>query len=537
MLAIARRAGGRFEPIFVSLAQAVDIIQSYGFHAEYIPSYTMTSSNLAAWDEWLGIELCQLCRIYSPSLLVYDGNNPSPGILAPKLNGLLSRAVWIRQGLMPDSPSPFLRHATYFDLMVEPGELAGASDTGPTVALRSRSYVSDPIRLYDRSEYLSSMDAKKALGIGQGTKAILIQIGMGSNRDISSLIDVILNSIRSLGDIFVGLLEWSNSANKIYVYLPDVQAIRGHSISPYLNAFDLCISAAGYNSFHELIDARLPTIFVPNTHPTMDRQITRAAFAQESNAAITWDFSNLEISKLLVRRMLEGDVYANLVTSMETMSTSNGAGAVAEKIALLAGGKRFEPRNANTAITDEIIYYSRNGESTELHKLRQLVSLQYGLLRLQRHVPSERPVIEIGPLAGDAAKVPDVARDYTIEGETLPVGLIPSTGLACADLAPRSRVTIFDLFGVAEDKVDQLLELVEGQQQREMDFIPVFVTSDPRIARFTQRGYVAEYLDTSCGPETRKSKLAFLVKKWSAQSVVDLTGKPSQSTDQGAIGL
>jgi UDP-N-acetylglucosamine:LPS N-acetylglucosamine transferase len=45
------------------------------------------------------------------------------------------------------------------------------------------------------------------------------------------------------------------------------------------------VSAAGYNSFHELLGQAVPTVFVPNENPMMDAQEIRAAWAERQGLA------------------------------------------------------------------------------------------------------------------------------------------------------------------------------------------------------------------------------------------------------------
>ena len=49
---------------------------------------------------------------------------------------------------------------------------------------------------------------------------------------------------------------------------------------------DFAISAAGYNSFHELLHHGLPCIFLPNDDQRVDDQRARAGFADREGAGI-----------------------------------------------------------------------------------------------------------------------------------------------------------------------------------------------------------------------------------------------------------
>ena len=77
--------------------------------------------------------------------------------------------------------------------------------------------------------------------------------------------------------------------------------LRGFPLSQHFRAFDFSIAAAGYNSFHEVINFGLPTIFVPNRHPSMDDQAARAELAQDIHAAFVLEEDDLDDLPALVR--------------------------------------------------------------------------------------------------------------------------------------------------------------------------------------------------------------------------------------------
>jgi UDP:flavonoid glycosyltransferase YjiC (YdhE family) len=61
--------------------------------------------------------------------------------------------------------------------------------------------------------------------------------------------------------------------------------VRTHHASPLVAAADLFISAAGYNSFHEAMYNRVPTIFMAQMSPMMDDQHARATAAVDRGVA------------------------------------------------------------------------------------------------------------------------------------------------------------------------------------------------------------------------------------------------------------
>ena len=97
---------------------------------------------------------------------------------------------------------------------------------------------------------------------------------------------------------------------------------RIYPIRPYLAAFDGVISAAGYNSFHELmLENRLPVLFAPVDHALMDDQLARARFAAEQGWAAILDPD---------RPDADAEVLARFMTNLRQRSHAQGRPAGAE---------------------------------------------------------------------------------------------------------------------------------------------------------------------------------------------------------------
>ena len=113
---------------------------------------------------------------------------------------------------------------------------------------------------------------------------------------------------------------------------PGVKRLRGFPLSRYFNAFDFTISAAGYNSFNEIISFALPAIFMANNHATMDDQDGRAAFAQDNQAA--FHIPDLEAHKVepLIDRMLDPELQSIMRNNCSRLAMDNGADKAAAAI-------------------------------------------------------------------------------------------------------------------------------------------------------------------------------------------------------------
>lgn len=331
LLSIARRLEDQVEPIFATMAQAAPIIESFGYRAEYIPSQGDTNTDPSNWDAWFRSELGALIDRYEPSAVVFDGNNPTPGLV----HGVLSRGrcglVWVRRGMVGPTPSPYLDNARFMDRIIEPGETAAEWDHGPTAARQNEVMRVDPITLLDQEELLPRKAALKALGLSPENPSVLVQLGAGANRDVVALTNEILEQLQKFPNLQIVLAEWENSP----VEFSDAgvtRLLRGFPLSRFFKAFDFSISAAGYNTFHEVVASGLPTIFFANRHPAMDEQGTRAAYMQEHGAAFDLPEDELFHLPALCEALLNKEAQAFMRDECQKLYTGNGAAAAARAI-------------------------------------------------------------------------------------------------------------------------------------------------------------------------------------------------------------
>jgi hypothetical protein len=334
LLAIARRIDPRLPVLFATQAQAVPTIERLGYLAQYMPSAHYVGGDFEVWDNWFQHDLEILIDTYDPALVVYDGNNPSHGLMravAPRRDCGLA---WVRRGLLGPLVSRFIDNSRWFDLIIEPGELAGQPDEGVTAQRRDESALVPPIRLLDESELLPRAEAARRLGLDPARPAALIQLGAGYNRDIVSLVDAIVSELKRHKQLQICVAEWINGTEPL-TYWAGVTYLRGYPLSQYFKAFDFSISAAGYNTFHEVVNFDLPTIFIPNRHPSMDDQAGRSTHAQAAQAAFELDEADLGDLSELVGILIQGKARDFIVAQSRALHQPNGAADAARLLTTL----------------------------------------------------------------------------------------------------------------------------------------------------------------------------------------------------------
>jgi UDP:flavonoid glycosyltransferase YjiC (YdhE family) len=334
LLAIARRGARDFDPVFVSLADSAGFIEDMGFRAELIPSCNSVGAESAEWNPWFQYELEHLIDAYDASAVVFDGSDPPAVLSRAVASRSWCKGVWVRRGMWEPGYNPSLQRSGNYDVIIEPGDIAGARDRGATVARRHEALQVDPVTLLDASELLSREAAAKHLGLDPGRPAVLVQLGSGENRDVLSLIDRIISGCRRHGGLQVAVAEWTNATETLNLW-SDITVLKGAPLSLYYRAFDFTISAAGYNSFHEIINFGLPAVLVPNQAPGMDDQAGRSAFAQDAGAAI--ELKEHEFSELpgIIELFMKPQFRDVMRENCRALTRDNGAKAASKIIAEL----------------------------------------------------------------------------------------------------------------------------------------------------------------------------------------------------------
>ena len=125
-----------------SLAFAVEIIQSFGFEADYFVLPYWSDNTSSAWNAELAIRFGMMLECVQPDVIVFDGTWPLQGFLTTcKAYAGKPKMVWSKRGLIKSDVDKTPVPEDLFDLIIEPGEVG---DTFSEFALprgRKKIYV------------------------------------------------------------------------------------------------------------------------------------------------------------------------------------------------------------------------------------------------------------------------------------------------------------------------------------------------------------------------------------------------------------
>lgn len=283
MLAVARRAADRVEPVFLTMSAAYPVLEERGVPVEYAPSFASLGVDRHSWQGFFADVLVRTVARVRPSAVVLDNIGP-PHVLAdirPQLEGV--QLIWCRRGLWSAGRNRgALDVADVFDAIVEPGDLAAGVDVGATTERRDGVAMTEPVLCVDPTEQLDRVTAAQRLGLDPDRPAVLLGLSHSDPMRLAQMIEqaaAVLRERTGVGELQVfAPLHVLHGAQ---LGTPAGAVVRPvYPVAEHLAAFDAVISTAGYNTFHETVASGLPAVFVARDTSSVDDQARRARFAQ-----------------------------------------------------------------------------------------------------------------------------------------------------------------------------------------------------------------------------------------------------------------
>ncbi len=152
-----------------------------------------------------------------------------------------------------------------------------------------------PILLRERSELLDRRAARETLGLSDDARTVYLTLGGGGDEAASSILPPLTRTLSARGySVVVGagpLYEGPELRNGGITWMDRYCPME------LFSAFDSAVAAGGYNSFHELMFAGVPTVFLPQPR-IADDQAERAQRAVAAGAGRVADSMD-DIPKLL----------------------------------------------------------------------------------------------------------------------------------------------------------------------------------------------------------------------------------------------
>lgn len=334
LFSYARRLDGDARTYLLSMSQAVPVAARLGHPFEYLPSAKALGMPPGRWRGMFVDRVSETVRRVRPDVVVFDGTWPYQGVDEIREKNPDARWVWSRRGMWRAGlNSEQITKAAWFDRVLEPGDLAAEYDAGATVG--EPAHRVGPVTLLDVADLESREEARAALGLPQDGPLALVSLGAGNINDTSGDLGAAAAALAALGvGVCVTVPEIAASGGPAG---GDVHLVRDYPLSRRYRAFDLVISASGYNSFHELLRLGVPSLFVPNTATSLDDQAGRARYAADHGWAHTLPALSVDEAQPLLADLLANG--AQMAARAQAADPGNGAPEAARLLLDLATGE------------------------------------------------------------------------------------------------------------------------------------------------------------------------------------------------------
>ena len=308
---IAAEMPARPKPAFAAFPSCLPMLQEGGFPCLPLVSRSPLHAAPHANDILNYLRLGR--ALARGQVLVFDGGYIFDSVFRQVLEKGL-RAIWIRRGLWRPGQAariPPEREAIFERIIVPLEAFDELNHTLPgTPAIRNVG----PIfrRLPQEARSAAAREALRAdlrRRFGRPFRRLVVSmLGGGEASDRSAQLQILCAEAARHDDWLHLMLAWPGA--RIAAPLlnwPNSHVVHTMHALELAQATDAVVSAAGYNSFHELLHHRIPTLFLPQSAPYLDDQARRAEAAAERGLALALKPHEMLRLPRLLAEMAEGE--------------------------------------------------------------------------------------------------------------------------------------------------------------------------------------------------------------------------------------
>lgn len=221
--------------------------------------------------------------------IVFDGGYVFDSVYR-LVSGLNIPSIWIRRGLWrSEQVNPrALERERAFSKVICPDEVF--PELNSVYSTGNHIHCVGPIVQDKKLTKAEALSLRDRLSIEFDTTIdtlAVTMLGGGIASERTAQIQMLCSTMERRKNCVHLVLVWPHAVvdNALYGWNNSYVVRTTHAIE-LCQAADLCVSAAGYNSFHELLYARVPAIFIPQEAPYLDNQERRAIAAAERGLSV-----------------------------------------------------------------------------------------------------------------------------------------------------------------------------------------------------------------------------------------------------------
>lgn len=299
-LAIATAARNLFNSSFLTLSTSAAVVGEQGFEYIYFKSAGNTGLPARTWNDNFYQLLSAILKRNDFSAIVFDGTWIYRGLRDAVISYPDIDLIWLRRGLWklgsPTEQIPEMEDAC--SLIISPWDAGKKFDQGPLNEAVSHVPVKGIV--FRPCKPLTRPEALAGLNLDASKRYCLIQLGAGNINNIAGVREFVTRTIvEKSGGSIIPIIAQSPLSVEI-VNVDNVTVIHHYPLSPMLEAFEFIVTAGGYNTVHEILNAGIPALILPNLEASTDDQVARARGASEYRAVFSGG-TKQEIEEALIQ--------------------------------------------------------------------------------------------------------------------------------------------------------------------------------------------------------------------------------------------
>lgn len=297
----------RSDVVFAAFPSCVKLVKSYGFDVMPMIGRSAFHAQTHENDRANYLRLRALSR--RAQALVFDGGYVFDSIYRTVLENRLE-GVWIRRGLWQGGQhnSVALDREKAFSRVIVPREAFEEINAAYSRGDHLREVGPVVQRIDLGPDGRRALRARLAARFERGFDRLVVSLlGAGVAADRGAQIQALCGMMERRSDTLHLVVVWPTAVlQPAWFAWSNSRVVRTQHVGVLAAAADICVSAAGYNSFHEALYNRIPTIFIPQMSAFMDDQQTRARAAKDRGLAGMVEPGELMALEREIGRFLDG---------------------------------------------------------------------------------------------------------------------------------------------------------------------------------------------------------------------------------------
>ncbi|MFO1142948.1 MAG: hypothetical protein U1E59_11225 [Amaricoccus sp.] len=302
----------RARPVFAAYPSCMSLVKSRGF--DVTPLIGRSKLHAQSHEHDLANYLRLRALTTGARTLVFDGGYVFESVYRTVTAGEVA-GVWIRRGLWQDGQdnSVALDREKAFARVIVPSE--AFEELNRPYSRGDHLHPVGPVvqEVFLPSAAVAQLRAGLVERYGRSFDRLAVSLlGGGVAAERGAQVQALCGLFERRADTLHLVVAWPGATLEPgWFGWRNSRVVRTQYAAVLAAAADLAVTAAGYNSFHEMLYNRIPAIFVPQTGPFMDDQTARArAACDRSLAAMAAPHELMKLERLIVQYLDDGEAAA-----------------------------------------------------------------------------------------------------------------------------------------------------------------------------------------------------------------------------------